>query len=114
MSDRYKQKAETHVALAALPVAGEVHHVVGSTATLLTRPAGMTMLVLAADKGNWRFRMGDRTSAGMPAAFQPAATVSDGSGAFGIREGARQVFTAAALSTVKGYNADDVLTYYWL
>jgi hypothetical protein len=110
---RSQRKAEADE-VGAITLAEDVYTVYGSTATKLTRPAGTTMLVLHADKGGWRLRMGDRVSAGMPSAVDPGAAITDGTGAIKLKEGDRLVLTAPAEVTVKAYNATDALTYYWL
>jgi hypothetical protein len=96
-----------------VPLDAEVNHVVGTTATTLTRPANAKFLVLAADKNAFRLRKG--AGASMPAQALPAASVTDGTGALYLPEGKTvtlPVFDTTAV-TVKGYDAGSVLTYYW-
>lgn len=99
--------------LGAIPVSNTVKALVGTTATVLTKPAGAKLLVLVADKGAWRFRIGS-VAGSMPAAVDPAASVTDGTAGVKILEGSKQVLSAPGTVTVKGYNATDVLTYYWV
>jgi hypothetical protein len=94
-------------------IPGSVHSVYGSTATLLTRPTGATTLVLMADKGAWRVRVGDHVVSGMPAAADPTASITDGTGAVKIKEGEYVSIPSPAEVTVKGYAGTDALTYFW-
>lgn len=104
-------------ATGASPVSDKIFHIVGTTATLLTKPLGAQTLYLTADKGIFRLRVGDHV-ADMPADPYPSASVTDGSGAFLLRavgdypQG--MAIPAPNRVTVKGYSADSVLSYYWL
>lgn len=104
-------------AIGAVPVSDRISHVVGTTATLLTKPAGAQVLYLVAEKGVFRLRVGDQTSS-MPADPYPAATVTNGSGGFLLRSVGDQSqgipMPAPNRVTVKGYSSDAVLSYYWL
>lgn len=101
--------------LGALPIASEINHVVGTNAKKLSRPSpNARVLVLMADKGSWRLRLGDHVASGMPSAVDPTTEVTDGSGAYKVAEGTKHVLAAAGEVTVQGYAATDVLTYYWL
>lgn len=103
--------------IANLPLANDINVVYGSTATRLAAPAGARLLTLCANKGNWSVALGDRSATGsnnMPAAYNPSAAVSDGTGAFPIKEGDRLTMPAALVVTVKGYAATDALVHYWL
>ena len=98
-----------------LPLANDVNAVYGQAATLLTAPAGARLLVLNADKGTWRYALGDRTSSpAMPGTALPGAAITDGSGAMMLKEGDRIVLPGPRYLTVKGYAADSALTYYWV
>ena len=97
----------------AMALAGELGHVVGTNPTLLARPADKRMLVLMADRGGWRVALGDRTAT-MPTDEQPAASVTDGSGAAYLAAGAALRLAGPARLTVRAYAADSVLTYWWL
>lgn len=97
----------------AVAISNEVNVVYGQTATLLTKPAYATMLVLHPVKGDWNIRVGNVTGA-MPAAFLPGAAVSDGTAGYPIKEGTRLTMPAPATLSVKGYAADSALTYYYV
>lgn len=98
-----------------LPLAADVNAVYGQTATLLTAPVGARLLVLNADKGTWRYALGDRTSSpAMPSTALPAASITDGTGAMMLGEGDRIVLPGPKFVTVKGYAADSALTWYWV
>lgn len=96
-------------------VGDEVNAHRGRTAKLLAKPSGKRLLVLMADNGNFRARLGDKTGAGeMPSTYIPESSVTDGSGGVFIPEGRTVTLHAPANITVKGYTDDAVLTYYYL
>lgn len=113
MTDLHGQRVISPEAMQAIAL-GEVNVVYGSTATLLTRPAGKTVLVLRADAGSFRLRLGDHVSTGMPTAFAPGAAISDGTGSWALAANAERIMPAPATMTVKGYAGTDALSYYWL
>ena len=98
-------------ALGAIPVAGEIEHLVGVTKTTLTRPTGMKTLVLHVEAGAFRAQLG--AGAGLTGAA-PGASVTDGTGSLKLAAGSQTVLPAPATITVIGTSASDVLTYYWL
>ena len=57
--------------LGALPVAGEIEHLVGVTRTYITKPSGAASLVLIVESGTFRLRTGHQTGLVVtaPAAF---------------------------------------------
>lgn len=102
--------------VAAVPLGGYINSVVGSTATVLTKPSGAMYLVMAADQNDFRVRVGDHSATGdniMPALAQPAASISDGTSGWHIPAGTGLTLPAATV-TVKGYGSPSVLTYYWV
>jgi hypothetical protein len=104
-------------ALGAAPVADIINELVGTTATLLTKPQGAQALYLVAEKGVFRLRVGDHV-ADMPAAAYPTTSVTDGSAGVLLRAVGDQqqhlAIPAPNKVTVKGYSADSSLMYYWM
>lgn len=94
-------------------LASEINHVVGTTPTLLARPAGRRVLRLMADKGGWRVALGDRT-ASMPGVEFPAASLTDGSGVAYLATGRSMTLIGPSQVTVRTYASDSVLTFWWL
>jgi hypothetical protein len=117
MTSLVGQRVPSPETLGCLPLSSDVNHVVGTTATKITKPAGKMILVIVADKGGWRYAVTDRSGSGtndMPAAEFPVASVTDGTGAMHLGPGGSQLLPGPSTTTVKGYAADSVLTYYWL
>lgn len=48
--------------LAALPIARDVEHLVGANSVVITRPSNKTLLVLVAESGTIRLRVGDNAT----------------------------------------------------
>jgi hypothetical protein len=114
MPNFYEQRMLQAEQIGCLPVSDAINHVYGSTATLLEKPTGKHTLVLVADKGGFRLRVGDYVASGMPSTEYPAAGVTNGSGALYLGQGGVLVMPGPSDVTVKGYAADSVLTYYWI
>lgn len=119
MADLRKQRVIPIESMGAVPLPDIIDHVVGTTATLVSKPAEsgiapFTGILLKAEKGNWRLRLGDRTSEGMPSVEYPAATQSDDQGAWLLAEGESIVLPAMSQLTVKGFAATSILTYGWI
>jgi hypothetical protein len=110
MSD-YRDRTISLDAAGAVPVAATVNHVYGNTAIKLTRPSGKSMLVIMAEVGSWRLRLGDHVSS-PPAA--PTGNVTNGSGSILLTEGKSLVMPAPRELTVKTAGASNILTYYYL
>ncbi|CAO3460807.1 hypothetical protein [Azospirillum argentinense] len=102
------------VEVGSLPLSHAINHIVGAVTFLLERPAGAKHLVLAADRGGWRVRVGAFGADAMPATEYPAGVVNNGTGAYYLPAGSAVTIPAPGLVTVRGYAADSVLTYYWL
>lgn len=86
--------------------------VLGGTATLLTKPAGATVLVMKAEVGSFQVKPGDYVSA-FPA---PVATTTDttaGNATWGIATGETIKMAAPDKITVKGVDGSAALKYYW-
>ncbi len=108
-----KQVTIPAASLGLLPLESDIFCVVGSTATKLTRPANKTGIVLIAQAGDWSVRSGDKVGS-MPSAYSPVATITNGTGAFPIKEGSCVTIQAPGELTVKGYTSTDALVYYWI
>lgn len=91
-----------------------INNVVGTTATKLTRPTGKKILVLMAVKGDWNARNGDFVSSGMPSVFAVTSASTTDTAPFPLHEKEKVTLQAPAEVTVKGYNATDVISYYWI
>lgn len=113
MADHARQRRADVADVGAISLSDAIFHLKGDVATVLVRPANASMLVLIAEVGDWRVKLGDKDDA-MPAAYAVAASVVDGTGAHGLPELESVVITAPHQVTVKGYTANDVLTYYWI
>lgn len=102
----------SHMALVSL--AKDINHLVGVTATKITKPANSayTMLVMFPESGNFRAQLGDTT--GTISAATPSTSLTNGTGSWLIPEGQIFAFTAPANITVIGDGSGAVLTYYWL
>lgn len=101
-------------AAGAVALSDTIKAVYGTTATVLTAPAGdYKMLVMMADVGDWRVRLGS-VAGSMPASADPGAAITDGTGGAKIGEGKSLVIPCNGSVTVKGYTATSVLTYWWL
>lgn len=113
--DYHKQRVISLEAAGAIALASEIQAAVGTTHILALKPTTFVprFLVMAADKGNWRVRVGDWTGEGDPDEF-PASSITDGTSALLIAEGRSLVIPAPDAVTLKGYAADSVLTYYWV
>jgi hypothetical protein len=96
----------------AVALSNAINHLVGSTSTLLTRPAGATMLVLGCEVGAFRLRVGDHDDTLTGTA--PNTSVTGGSGSWKLAAGDSLVIPAPANITACGGSASDILTYYWL
>lgn len=119
MADLHKQRVIPIESMGAVPLPDLIDHVVGTTATLVSKPSEtgispFTGILLKAERGNWRLRLGDRTSAGMPSVEYPAATQTDDAGSWLLAEGESIVLPALSQLTVKGFAASSILTYGWL
>ena len=99
--------------LGLMAVSDRVYHAYGAVTQVLAKPADASSLVLIAEKGTWRTRVGFHAGA-MPASATVGAVVADGSGSILLAEGVMMALPAPANVTVRGYAADSVLTYYWL
>jgi hypothetical protein len=102
----------TATELGLLPISDEIQHLKGNTATKLTRPTGCTSLVVHAEVGVWRFKLGDHE--GSFSYATPSATVDDGTGSCKLDEDEKQAFQAPAEITFVGQDASAILTYYWI
>lgn len=116
MADLKGQRVIDLESMGAIALPSEINHVVGTTATLLAKPSetGKQLyraLVLKADKGNWRVRVGDFSASGMPSVDMPTTTQTDAAGAWVLLEGEPLVLPIGTQFTVKGYTATSVLTY---
>lgn len=102
----------------AMALSEYIFHHVGIAAKLISIPSeddgGAKLLVLRADKGNWRVRLGDRVATGMPTTENPSVSDVDGTGAWLLKEDETIVIAAPVDITVKGYVGDSVLSYFWL
>lgn len=103
----------------ALALSDRINTVRGVTPTLITNSAQYnsaltSILVLHAEAGGWRVRLGDHTTSGMPDNEMPLASISDGSGSLYIPAGETKVLSAPRYITVKGFSQDSCLTYYFL
>lgn len=112
-TDFQNQTKMTPQELNAMVFPNEISDVVGTTATLLTRPAGARMITLMAVKGSWNVREGNRVSAGMPTAFAVTSASTAGEAGYPVHEKDRITIQAPELLTVKGYAGTDVLSYFW-
>jgi hypothetical protein len=70
-------------------------------------------LVLFAEKGDFRMRLGDKTGEGEISAADPTASVSDGSGSLPIKEGTSLVIPAPDAATVITADTANILSYFW-
>lgn len=100
--------SSVELGLTALPT--KINQVYGSTVKKLSRPSGMTVLVLLAYVGEWQLKPGDSLSS-FPAAA--SADVTDGSLAYPLAQGKELRIAAPKEITVKAANATDKLIYYW-
>jgi hypothetical protein len=91
-----------------------VNYVVGTTATKITKPTNATILVMSAVSGSFQTRNGDFVLSGMPGAFVPAATITNGSGGVPVYQGQILTIQAPPEITIKGYTTTDALMYYFL
>lgn len=92
----------------------EIYHLRGNTATLIEKGSGsQTVLYLHAEVGNFRLRLGDRSSSGL-AASTPGASVTDGTGSFFLAEGQVIAITAPDEISAIGSASGAVLTYWWV
>jgi len=118
MTDYHRQRVISIDDAGAIALADEVNVVYGSTATLLTKPArDVKLLVMRADKGSFRVRTGAAAgpvALAMPAAVDPTASISNGSGGWKISEGQELVLPVPDYITVKGYAGTDALSYFWV
>lgn len=104
------QKRSTVEDVGSIALPEEINHVVGTTATVLTKPNFARHLVLHAEAGDWRLKTGSFPSLGSTA---PAASVTDGSGSLLLKEGDQLVIPAPDTFTVKGPSSGSILTYIW-
>lgn len=95
---------------ALLPLPEEVNHVVGTTVTTLTAPAGATTLTMICEVNNFRIKAGTHGSLSSGA---PGATVSTGTGSVKLVADQKLVIPAPTTITVVGTAAGSILTYYW-
>jgi hypothetical protein len=113
MSGREGQRIIGVESAGAVALGDLINHLVGVTATLFTRPAGKTMLVLSCEAGSFRVRLGDRHTSGL-VSTAPGASVTNGSGSLKLAAGDSLVLPAPAQISAIGASATDILTYYWL
>lgn len=105
--------AKDAMGLNAGTLGDEVNHLVGNTATLLTKPDNsVSILYLSCEVGNFRIKNGDAT--GTITSATPSASVTDGSGTWKISEGEQITIAAPKDITVIGDSAESVLTYFWV
>jgi hypothetical protein len=121
MTDRKTQRVNAPEHIGAISI-GDINHVVGQTATALTRPSNESSspfsetpktLYMQVESGSFRVQIGDthETLTYAP----PVASVSDGSGSLLIFPGmVPPYYTAPSTVTVVGSSASDVLTYWWV
>jgi hypothetical protein len=114
MSDLQAQRVIGLGEAGVVALSDAINHLVGTATTVLARPGDKTFLVLIAETGNFRARLGSHTEPEMPATADIAMAVGDGTGALRLAAGNRTVLPAPKVITVKGYSASDVLTYYWV
>jgi len=95
-------------------ISNKINTIVGTTATLLTRPDGfVSTLVIVSELHNWRYALGDRTDSMSAAVTGPAYTITDDSGDMLLRAYETARFRVSSV-TVKGYQASSKLTYFWV
>lgn len=100
--------------LGALTLSTAISTHVGADTFKIDKPAGAKVLVIKSQSGTWRVRTGDRVSAGMPSAAADAADVTDGTSSWVIMQGETLVLNAPTTLTLKGFNAGDIVHYYFL
>lgn len=101
----------------AVVLGDEINHLVGTTPLLIaaSTDARQCMLVVSAERGNFRIAQGDRISA--PPGEFPGASVNDGSGWMLLPEGAAIPFpmpeTGRMPFSLVGFAADSVASYWF-
>lgn len=111
MPDLQGQKLQTLADMGVVVVSDSVNHLVGTTVTKLTRTGQKAILVLHAERGSFRFKMGDHVAT-LTNAF-PTGSITDGTGSNLLAEGDGIVLSAPEEITFVGSAANAVLTYYW-
>jgi hypothetical protein len=119
----YGQRMLSASEIGALPVSNLIYSVVGTTPTLITKPApagadAIQALVIFCEKGSFRIRTGDCSSTGtndMPTLEFPAASeMVEGKGGVYMAAPSQICVPSPSLITVKGYSATSTISYYWL
>lgn len=105
-------------AIGAVPLSDKIFCIMGAdTPGTLTRPDdrdNYQYLVLMADVGDWRIRLGASTLA-FPTQLDPDVTDdADGTGGVKLTAGNSLVLPAGSAFNVGAYNPTDVLSYYWV
>jgi len=117
MADEFGQRIPSRKELGTAALSANINHVRGVTrAALGPPPTGKYTLIITAEVGGWRMRLGDYSGEGQVVAEDefPAASVSDGSGAYYLAEGKLLPLSAPTQITVQGYDEASVLTYFWI
>lgn len=99
--------------LQVLPVTTEINHVVGETKTVIQNPDnGNEVLVLRSEFGYFRYR--PDANLVVPTGFDPASSVTDGTGSLLIPHKGQLVVQAPRVFSVQGDQETATLTYYWV